>query len=197
MKFLKAALIVLLIAATQTFATEWKFDKAHTGIGFKVKHMVISTVTGKFTEYDGTIKTDGEDFSGAKVSFTANINSINTGIEKRDNHLKSDDFFNAKKHPKMEFESTSFRKLSGNKYQLVGDLTIRGTTKRIILDVVHNGTVEDPMGNTKAGFKITGTLNRFDFGLKWSKNLDSGKLVVGKEVKLDIDVELAKQTDKS
>ncbi|MBN1446353.1 MAG: YceI family protein, partial [Bacteroidetes bacterium] len=136
-------------------------------------------------------KNDG--FENASVQFTVDINSINTGNEKRDAHLKSDDFFNAEKYPKMTFKSTSMKKTGKTTYKLIGDLTIRDKTKRVELDVEHRGTVQDPWGNTKAGFKISGALNRFDFDLKWNTLTEMGGAVVGKEVRLDIDVQLMKE----
>lgn len=186
---------VFAIAFTFTAAaqTNWSFDQAHTDVGFEVTHLVITDVEGTFKDYEGTVKTKGDGFENADIAFTIDINSIDTENEKRDAHLKSEDFFNAEKHPKMTFKSTSMKKTGENTYKLKGNLTIRGTTKPIELDVVHNGTVQDPWGNTKAGFRISGELNRFDYGLKWNKMTELGGAVVGKEVRLDIDVQLMKQ----
>lgn len=173
--------------------TKWIIDKAHTKVQFSVTHLVISEVTGSFKNFDATIETPGDDFSNAQVNFSVDINSIFTEDEQRDNHLKSDDFFNAEKYPKMTFKGTSMKQISDKKYKLIGDLTIRDITKQIELDVVYNGTVKDPWGNTKAGFKITGKLNRFDYGLKWNALIETGGAVVGKEVELTINLELQKQ----
>ncbi|MDT8322606.1 MAG: YceI family protein [Bacteroidota bacterium] len=170
--------------------SSWSFDKAHTTIGFEVTHLVITEVEGHFNSYEGTVKTKGEDFEGASVKFTVDVASIDTDNEKRDEHLRSDDFFNAEKFPKMTFTSKSMKKTGKNTYTLVGDLKIRDVTKQVELDVKHNGTVQDPWGNTKAGFKMSGTLNRFDYNLKWNKMTEMGGAVVGKEVRLDIDVQL-------
>lgn len=196
MKPFKSFFLVLLFAATSVFAqndVEWKFDKAHSKVGFNVSHMVISDVEGQFNKFEGSVKSKSTDnFEGADVAFTADVNSIDTDNEKRDNHLKSGDFFNASEYPQMKFESKSFEKVDEKNYKLVGDLTIRGTTKEVELDVTHNGTVQG-MGKTRAGFKVTGTINRFDFGLKWNKTLETGGLVVGKEVTININTELIKQ----
>ncbi len=187
---------LLLIAFTFSAAaqTTWNFDKSHTNIGFNVTHLVISEVDGFFKSFDGKVTTKGDGFDNASVDFTVDIASINTDSEKRDEHLKADDFFNAEKYPKMTFKGVSMKKSGKNTYKLVGDLTIRDKTKRITLDVKHNGTVKDPWGNTKAGFKITGVINRFDYDLKWDKLTEAGGAVVGKEVTLNLNVQLAKQS---
>ncbi|MBU2494091.1 MAG: YceI family protein [Bacteroidetes bacterium] len=187
-------LAVILLTATLSFAqTKWTFDKSHSNIGFSVTHLIITEVDGSFKNFDGTIESAGDEFSGAKVEFSAETSSIYTGNEKRDNHLKSDDFFNAEKFSNMTFKSKTFTKTGDNKYKMVGDLTIRDITKEVTLDVKYNGTVKDPWGNTKAGFKITGEINRFDYDLKWNALMEAGGAVVGKDVSLDINVQLQKQ----
>jgi polyisoprenoid-binding protein YceI len=184
---------LLFLTATLTFAqTKWTFDNAHSKIGFGVTHLIISEVEGNFKNFDGTVVTKGEDFEGADVQFTVDTKSIYTDNEQRDNHLKSDDFFSAEKYPKMTFKSKSFKKVDDKNYKLAGDLTIRGKTKEVTLDVKHNGTVVDPWGNTKAGFEVSGEINRFDFGLKWNALMEAGGAVVGKTVELKINIELAK-----
>lgn len=194
MKKINIILYFLLFAVlTVSAQTNWSFDKAHSKIGFTVSHMVITDVDGKFNEYEGTVVTEGEDFEGAQVNFTIEANSINTDNERRDNHLRSDDFFAADEYPQITFTGKSMKKISENKYELVGDLTIRGTTKEILLDVTHNGTVQDPWGNTKAGFKLAGSLDRFEYGLKWNTAIETGGLVVGKTVHLNIDIQLKKE----
>ena len=169
--------------------TRWVFDKAHTSVGFSVSHMVISETTGTFKDFSGTVTSSNDDFTGSTIEFTADIASINTDNERRDGHLKSPDFFDAEKFPKMTFKSTSFEKVEGNKYKLVGDLTIKDVTKSVELEVKYGGSINTQRG-TKAGFKATGTIDRFDFNLKWDRTMDSGGLVVGKEVDLVINVEL-------
>lgn len=181
------------MSATAT-ATKWTVDPAHSEVGFKVKHLVISTVTGQFGSFDATLETEDGSFDGAKASFEADIESISTGNEDRDTHLKSEDFFNAENHPKLTFESTSFKKKSDNNYELTGNLTIRGTTKEVTLNVVHGGTVEDPYGNTKAGFEITGKINRKEFGLEWNAVTEAGNVVVGDKVSLQLDIQLTAES---
>jgi polyisoprenoid-binding protein YceI len=185
-------LFLIALAFSANAQTNWTFDKSHTNIGFNVTHLVISEVDGFFRSFDGTISTKGDSFENANVQFTVDIASIDTDNEKRDQHLKGDDFFNAEKYPKMSFKSTSMKKTGKNTYKLIGDLTIRDKTKRVELDVKHNGTVKDPWGNTKAGFKITGKINRFDYELKWNTLTEAGGAVVGKDVRLNLNVQLKK-----
>jgi polyisoprenoid-binding protein YceI len=174
-----------------TTKTLWKIDPTHSEIQFKVKHLVISTVTGNFKSFDGRLETDGENFfQNASAYFEADINSISTNNEDRDNHLKSDDFFNAGEYPKLTFESTSFERVGDSRYKLTGNLTIREVTKEIELEVTHGGTVEDPYGNTKAGFEVTGTINRKEFGLKWNAVTEAGNVVVGDNIKLQLNIQL-------
>ena len=195
MKKLKYFGFLIFLVATQMLAqkTEWQFDNAHTDIKFEVSHMVIATVTGKFNDFSGMVTSQGNDFTNAKVEFTINVNSIDTDNDKRDGHLKSDDFFNAKKFPQIKFKSTSFKKIKNNKYKLVGNLTMRDKTKKVELSVKYNGSVKDPWGNTRVGFRLEGEVNRFDFGLKWDNALETGSLIVGKEVEIICDVELIKK----
>lgn len=168
--------------------TKWTIDAAHSEVGFKVKHMMISTVSGHFEQFDASVKTDSEDFTGAQFNFSAEVGSINTKNKDRDAHLKSDDFFNAEQFPKLTFTSKSF---DGS--TLVGDLTIRDTTREISLDVDFNGVAVDPYGQTKAGFEITGSINRKDFGLNWSAVTEAGNIVVSDAVKLRVDVQFVRQ----
>ncbi len=191
---MKKSLFILFILSFISLhaQTKWSFDKAHSKVQFKVTHMVISEVTGQFKNYDGTVEATKEDFTDAKINFTIDVSSIDTDNEQRDNHLKSDDFFNAEKYPKITFISKSFKKVGNNKFKLTGDLTIRDITKQVDLDVIYNGTVKDPWGNIRAGFKVTGRVNRFDFGLKWNALLELGGAVVDKDVDIIIDVELIK-----
>lgn len=193
---LKILAAMLILASTLSFSqTTWKVDKAHTKVGFSVSHLVITDVEGYFKDYDAQITASGDDFTKANINFTVNTNSIFTDNNDRDNHLRSDDFFNSEKYPQMTFKGKSIKKLGSDKYKLVGDFTIRDVTKQITLDVKYNGIIKDPWGNTKAGFKVTGQINRFDFNLKWNKAIETGSLVVGKEVKLIIDLELIKNQE--
>lgn len=176
--------------ATAT-TTQWAIDTTHTEVQFKVKHLVISTVTGFFKKFSGSVETEGNDFDGAEVNFSLDVNSIDTNQTDRDNHLKSPDFFAAAEYPTADFAGT-LKKVDGNDYQLSGDLTIRGTTKPVTLAVEFGGIVVDPWGNTKAGFEINGKINRKDFGLNWNALTEAGGMVVSEEVKLHLNVELAR-----
>ncbi|WP_425075224.1 YceI family protein [Psychroserpens sp. S379A] len=167
--------------------TNWNIDTAHSEIAFKVKHMMISTVTGHFEDFNASVETESENFVGANFNFSAKTNSINTKNSDRDAHLKSDDFFNAETYPELKFESKSF---DGN--TLVGDLTIRDITKEVSLDVDFNGVAVDPYGQTKAGFEASGSINRKDFNLTWSAVTEAGSIVVSDTVKLIADLQFVK-----
>ena len=171
----------------------WTIDTAHSEIAFKIKHLVISTVSGKFTSFDGKLEGDPEDFTKAKISFWADIDSINTGNEQRDGHLKSADFFDAANHPKLTFNSTSIEHTGDSDYKVTGDLSIRGTTRPITLNVEFGGIQNNLYGQTVAGFEITGKINRQDYGLTWSAVTEAGGIVVSDDVKIAIDAELVKQ----
>ncbi len=178
----------------ETLTTQkWALDTAHSEVQFKVKHLVISTVTGTFKVFGGSLESNGDDFEGAKIDFSVDIQSIETNNADRDAHLKSDDFFSAEKFPAMNFVSTSFKKISGSDYELTGDLTIRDVTKSITLKAEFGGIIVDPWGQTKAGFEVEGKINRKDYGLVWSAVTESGGLVVSDDVKLHINVEFTKQ----
>ena len=183
-------LLALIVAGTSLKAqTKWVVDKAHSNVKFAVTHMVVSEVEGSFKIFDGTVEHTKADFSDAKVNFTVDVNSINTDNERRDNHLKSDDFFNAAQFPQMKFVSTAFKPLGNNKYQLEGNLTIRDVTKPITFDVSYGGTLKTAQGS-KAGFKAKSTIDRFDYNLKWDKATETGGLVVSKDVQLTLNIEL-------
>jgi polyisoprenoid-binding protein YceI len=187
-------IIALAITATKSLAqTKWEYDKTHAKIGFSISHFGISETEGKFTKFSGGVTTTKADFSDAKFDITIDVNSINTENTDRDSHLKSADFFDTEKFPNITFKSKSLKSAGKNKYKLNGDITIHGITKNITLDMVYTGTVEkDPYGNTKAGFKIRGTIDRTQFGLKWNGKLASGNLLVGDEVDLIINIEAQK-----
>lgn len=190
----KISLLFALLAVTFASAqTVWNFDKAHSFVHFTVKHMVISEVEGQFTKFDGEIKTTKNDFSDAKINFTVNINSVSTDNEKRDNHLKSADFFDVAKYPKMTFVSTSIENISDGKYNLKGNLTLHGVTKPITLKMTYDGTIKDPWGNTRAGLKVSGTINRINFGLKYNSTMEAGGLLIGEDVNISRKVELIKK----
>ena len=181
-------IIICLFSASISYGqTQWKIDKTHSIIRFTTTHMMISEVEGKFGEFEGTIISSTDDFVGSTVSFTANVASVDTDSERRDNHLKSDDFFNAETYPEIKFTGKII--LEADKYYLVGKFTIRETTKEIKFDVKYNGQIAGRRGK-KAGFKVTGQINRFDYGLKWDSTLDDGGLVVGEDIMITCNLEL-------
>lgn len=164
----------------------WTIDHSHSEVNFKVRHMLVSNVRGNFGSYSATIEAADENFSDAVIRFEAAIDSINTGNEQRDGHLKSPDFFDAASHPTMTFASRTVSVVSAHEMKVEGDLTIRGVTKPITLDVIYNGTVSGFGGVEIAGFEITGTINRFDYGLEWNALTEAGGVVVGSDVKIEI-----------
>ena len=173
--------------------TKWAIDPTHSEIGFKVKHMMFTNVSGKFETYEATIVTEDDNFENASIEFSADINSIDTNNTDRDNHLKSADFFDADNHPKLTFKASSFTKIDGHNYELTGDLSIKGVTKTVKFPVEFSGLMKDPWGNTKAGLNIDGKINRKDWGLNWNSALETGGVLVGEDVKLNIELQLAKQ----
>ncbi len=173
--------------------TNWKIDTLHSQIGFKVKHMMITNVTGTFDQFDASIEVEDDDFTTAQFSFNANVDSINTGVADRDAHLKSEDFFNAASHPNLSFKSTGVKKISENDYEIHGDITLREVTKSIVLKADFGGVVIDPYGQTKTGFSIEGKIKRSEFGLTWSAITEAGSIVVSDEVKLHCEIQFVKQ----
>jgi len=171
--------------------TIWTIDQMHSEVQFKVKHLVISTVTGTFNSFEGKLESEDEEFDGAKASFQIDINSIDTNVADRDAHLKSADFFDAENHPHISFEG-ELKKQDVNHYQLTGPLTMRGVSKEVTLDVELGGTMQDAYGQTKAGFEINGKVNRKEFGLNWSAVTEAGGVVVGDDVKLHLNIQLTK-----
>jgi polyisoprenoid-binding protein YceI len=173
--------------------TKWVLDPAHTEVTFKIRHLMIANVTGSFKNFNSEAETNGDDFSNAKVVFTAETASVTTENEQRDTHLKSDDFFNAEKYPEIRFESTGLKKKKDDEYELEGKLTIRDVTKVIKLNVEAGGVVVDGYGQTKAGFSVTGKINRKEFGLNWSAVTEAGGIVVSDEVKIIVEAQYIKQ----
>ena len=173
--------------------TSWVIDPTHSEVQFKVKHLVISTVTGSFKSFEGSLQTEGNSFDGASIQFTADVNSIDTNMEQRDGHLKSADFFDAENFPTLSFVSTSFVQKGDEDFTLTGDLTLRGVTKSVTLAVNYGGQMVDFYGNTKAGFELNGKINRKDFGLNWGAVTEAGGVVVSDEVKLHFNIQVAKQ----
>lgn len=181
-------ILVLLWSSGGLFAQKkWNVDHAHTDIRFTVTHMLISEVDGEFSEFTGTVSSPGDDFAGSEVAFTAKSASIDTDNERRDNHLKGADFFEAETYPDVKFSGKIEKE--GDKYFLVGNFTMKDITKPIKFDVRYNGQIQSGRG-AKAGFKITGVINRFDYGLKWDRAVETGGLVVGEEVQITCNVEL-------
>lgn len=168
--------------------TKWVIDPAHSDVKFKVKHMMISSVSGQFNSFDATVETSSDDFKDAAIDVAIDVDSVNTKNEDRDNHLKSDDFFNAASYPKMTFKANGF---DGEK--LRGELSIRDITKEVVLNADFNGVAVDPYGQTKAGFELTGEINRKEFGLKWDAVTEAGSIVVSDKIKLMIDAQFIKQ----
>ena len=171
--------------------TTWNIDPMHSEVQFKVKHLVISTVSGAFNEFEGKLEADGDEFNGAKASFSISTASVDTNVADRDAHLKSPEFFDSENYPNMIFKGV-LKQVSGDDYKLVGDLTIKETTKPVELAVEHGGIMKDGYGQTKAGFEITGSINRKEFGLTWSMVTEAGGVVVGDNVKLLLNVQLTK-----
>ena len=188
-----AITLAMIAGADVAIAQEWKIDPAHTNINFSAKYLLISEVSGEFKKFEGEVTAAKDDWSDLKASITIDVNSISTDNAMRDKHLKSDDFFNAEKYPTITFTSTGFRKTDKNNYILTGKLTIREVTKTIELPVVYGGMVKDPYGNVKAGFKISGKIDRQEFGLKYRDAAATGEAVVSDEIKISIDAVLIRK----
>jgi polyisoprenoid-binding protein YceI len=176
----------------KTQETKWVIDPTHSKVNFRVKHLMISNVEGNFKEFEGRVTTDGDDFSTAEISFSMNAASVDTEIADRNAHLKSPDFFDVEKYPKITFSGKGMKDLGDDLYELTGNLTIRDVTKPVALTVEYGGTMTDPWGNVKAGFSLTGKIKRKDWGLNWNAALEAGGVLVGEEVKISGDIELAK-----
>jgi polyisoprenoid-binding protein YceI len=173
--------------------TKWSLDPTHSEIQFKVKHLMISTVTGSFNKFNGTVETDGEDFTSANIEFAADIDSISTNNEQRDAHLKNGDFFDAQNHPQLTFKSEKLERIDDENFKVYGTLNMRGVTNKVVLNAEFGGITADPWGNTRAGFSLTGKINRQDYGISFGAVTETGGLLLGDEVKLFSNVELVKQ----
>jgi polyisoprenoid-binding protein YceI len=171
----------------------WKIDPTHSDVEFKIRHLMITNVTGYFGKYEGTAESTSDDFTDAKITFEADVNSITTKNEQRDQHLLAEDFFHAAQYPKLTFVSTGVKKVDDENYKIAGDLTMRGVTKPVELAVEFSGIVKDPYGQTKAGFEIKGKVNRKDFGVSFNAVTDNGGVMLGEDVKLQASVQLVKQ----
>ena len=190
-----SALSLNLAFGGEVRASTWEIDSSHTTAGFKVRHLMISNVKGEFTGVTGTVIVDDKDVLKSKVEVSMDTASISTGNAKRDDHLKTADFFDAKTFPKVTFKSTKIEK-AGDKLALTGDLTLHGVTKPVTLTAELTSEIKDPWGNTRRGVTASGKVNRKDFGLTWNKTLDGGGVAVGDEVQLNIEAELTKKVDK-
>jgi polyisoprenoid-binding protein YceI len=173
----------------------WVIDKVHSHVGFTVKHMMVTTVRGQFRDYRGTLRLDPKDFTRSTFEGEIDVASIDTGNADRDAHLRTNDFFDAPNHPKITFKSTRIEAKGEGEYAVHGDLTIRGVTKPITLDVEFGGTGKNPYGKTVAGFGARGVINRKDFGVSFNAPLETGGVIVGEKVKLELDVEAALAED--
>jgi polyisoprenoid-binding protein YceI len=173
--------------------TKWDLDPAHSEIGFKVKHLMITNVKGLFKEFNTSVETTGEDFSSAKINFKMNPSSVDTGDVNRDGHLKSPDFFDVEHYKEIAFVGDKLEKIDSDTFKLYGDLSIKGITKRIGLDVEFGGVMNDPWGNHKAGFTINGKINRKEWGLNWNAGLETGGVLVSDDVRINCEVQLIRK----
>ena len=171
----------------------WGIDLAHSSVGFSVRHLVVSKVRGKFTRWNGTIRMDEHDLARSEVDVAIETGSVDTGVEQRDNHLRSPDFFEVEKYPTMTFKSTRVEKAPDGALRLFGNLTLHGVTKPVTLDVEYAGSQKDPWGGLRAGFSARTSLDRREFGLSYNQLLETGGVVVGEKVDIDIEVEAVKQ----
>jgi polyisoprenoid-binding protein YceI len=169
--------------------SNWNIDPAHTGINFSVRHMVVSKVRGRFAKYSGTIKLDDADFTRSSVEVSIDASSIDTGVADRDTHLRSPDFFDIEKFPELTFHSKRIEQVADAQYRVVGDLTIRGVKREVVLDVEYGGRGKDPWGNERVGFVAKTSIDRKDFGLTWNQVLETGGILVGDRVEIELDVQ--------
>jgi polyisoprenoid-binding protein YceI len=192
LKRLTAAVVLVLVGSVFVQAETWNIDPVHSSVGFSVRHMVLAKVRGNFSDFSGTVTFDGKDISTGSVELTVQTASVDTDNEDRDKHLKSDDFFNVEKFPTMIFKSKNVAAGENGKFTLTGDLTIRETTKEVTFDCEFFGVVNDPWGNTRAGFSASTTINRQEFGLKFNALLETGGLVVANDIDITLDLEMTK-----
>ena len=184
--------LVAFVRPARADTAEWTLDGSHSRVGFSVSHLVVSSVSGRFKQVTGKVELDESNLTKSQVEISIKVDSVDTDEPKRDEHLKSPDFFDSKKFPTMAFKSTKITKAGGNKYKLAGDLTIHGVTKPITLDATISEPIKNPWGKMVRGVKLSGKLNRIQYGLKWNKALEAGGVVVGEDVTLDIQIELDK-----
>jgi polyisoprenoid-binding protein YceI len=173
--------------------TKWALDAVHSEVHFKVKHMLVSTVTGQFKTFNATVETQGDDITTAKVHFAADVSSISTNNDQRDGHLKTGDFFDAENHPQIIFDGAGLEKADGDNYKLHGTLNMRGVSKPVTLNVEYGGVMQDPYGNTRTGFSVTGKVNRKEYGVSFNTVSEAGSLLLGEEVTISANVELVQE----
>ena len=171
----------------------WALDPTHSELQFRIKHLMISTVTGQFNDFKATVEAEGDDFTNAKVHFEATVASVSTNNDQRDMHLKNGDFFDAEKYPYIIFESEKMEKTGDDEYKLYGVLTMRGVNRKIVLNAEFGGITKDPWGNTRTGFSVTGKINRYDFGMSFGAVSETGGLLLGDEVKINANVQFVKE----
>lgn len=187
-------LLVLTITTLSYGQSTWTIDKSHSSIGFDIDHLVISQTEGTFNDYSAMITSDASDFSDATFDITIQATSVDTENERRDNHLRSADFFEVEKYPTINFKVTTFKKVEGKKYKITGLFTMHGVSKEVTLDATFGGIITHPNFGTRAGLRITGALNRYDFGLKYNAAMEAGGYILGEEVRIDCRLEMVKQT---
>jgi polyisoprenoid-binding protein YceI len=183
------------IKTTIMATTKWAIDATHSEVLFKVRHLMVSNVTGQFKQFTATVETDGDDMTTAKVNFTADLSSISTNNEQRDAHLRSTDFFDADNHPQVLFEGTKLEQAGGENYKLHGTLTMRGVSKPVAFDVEYGGIVKDPWGMTRTGFTVSGKVNRKDYGINFGMVSETGGIMLGEEVSISANAEFVKQPE--
>ena len=191
-KFVVGCLLILGMAGSAAAANTYTVDAAHSGVSFKIRHL-IATVPGRFAEFDGTITADWQNLDKSSVNFVIKAASIDTRNEDRDKHLRSADFFDVENFPEITFSSDRITKAGENSYSVTGKLTMHGVTKEVTLPVKYLGEMTDPWGNVKAGFQVETTLDRTDYGIVWNKALETGGVLLGEDVEVEINLELAKQ----
>ena len=183
-----------MTTATQTSISTWTVDPAHSIVEFAVKHLVITTVKGRFRDFEGTIRIDESHPENSSVSASVDVASVDTNTADRDAHLRSDDFFNAERYPKITFRSTTVERVDDTHYKVHGDLTIRDVTKQVVLDAEFEGEVDDPWGHRRAAFTATTQISRNEFGVKWNQLIETGGAVVSDNVKITLNVEAVRQS---
>lgn len=172
--------------------TKWEFDPTHSELGFKIKHLMITNVSGTFKKFDVKVESENDDFTTAKIVATADMSSISTNNEQRDAHLRNADFFEVEKYPSLVFQSTKIERIDDDTFSVYGNLTMKGVSKAVKLNVEYSGLTKDPWGNQRAGFIITGKINRSDWGVTFNGVLETGGLMLGEEVKINSEIQLIK-----